>query len=82
MGLDFPHVFDAFLGEGFGTRFVVEDLNGDPSLVVDVVESLSARPKGDIDDQTETRRQIGPDIVTRAGINCELMYDSGLDALL
>ena len=50
-------------------------------MKVDVVESLSSPPTGDIDDLAETRRQIGPDIVTRGGINCELMYDSDLDAL-
>jgi len=50
-------------------------------MQVDVVESLSSPPTGDINDLAETRRQIGPDIVTRGGINCELMYDPDLDAL-
>ena len=39
------------------------------------------RNDGDIDDLTETRRQTGPDTVTRGDINCELMYDLDLVAL-
>ena len=31
--------------------------------------------------RTSETPQIGPDIVTRGGINCELMYDRDLDAL-
>ncbi len=50
-------------------------------MEVDVVESLSSPPTGDIDDLVETRSDIGQDIVTRGGINCELFYDSDLEAL-
>lgn len=48
---------------------------------VDVLESLSMPPTGDIDDMRETRRQIGKDIVTRGGINCELLYSDDLKTL-
>lgn len=48
---------------------------------VDVLESLSTPPTGDIVDMRETRSRIGKDIVTRGGINCELMYSDDLDAL-
>ncbi len=41
---------------------------------VDVVESLSTPPTGDIDNVAETRRDIGGRIVTRGGINVELFY--------
>lgn len=41
---------------------------------VDVLESLSHLPTGDIDNLAETRRDIGPDIVTRGGVNVELFY--------
>jgi len=50
-------------------------------MAVDVVESLSSPPTGDIDDLAETRRDIGQDIVTRGGINCEFFYDRDLEAL-
>ena len=43
---------------------------------LDIVESLSARPTGDIDNLRETREHIGHNIVTRGGINCELFYES------
>ena len=42
---------------------------------LDIVESLSAPPTGDIDDLRETREHIGYDIATRGGINCELFYE-------
>jgi len=48
---------------------------------VDIVESLSAPPSGDVDDLAETRRTIGPDITTRGAINCELMYSDDLAAV-
>jgi len=41
---------------------------------VDVLESLASLPTGDIDNLAETRREIGPDIVTRGGMNVELFY--------
>jgi hypothetical protein len=47
-------------------------------MKIDVLESLSLPPTGDIDDLAETRGQIGPDIVTRGGINCELLYGKDL----
>jgi uroporphyrinogen-III decarboxylase len=43
-------------------------------MKIDVLESLSSPPTGDIDDLAETRRRIGPAIVTRGGINCEWLY--------
>jgi len=43
-------------------------------LGVDVLESLSSPPTGDIDDLAATRAAIGLDIVTRGGINVELLY--------
>lgn len=48
---------------------------------VNVVESLSAPPTGDIDDLGKTRREIGPDITTRGGINNELFYAQDLQPL-
>ncbi len=41
---------------------------------VDVVESLSSLPTGDIDDLAKTRADIGHDITTRGGMNVELFY--------
>jgi hypothetical protein len=46
-----------------------------------VLESLSLPPTGDIADLANTRRQIGPEIVTRGGINCELLYGTDLPQL-
>ena len=48
---------------------------------IDVFESLSMPPTGDITDMREARSQIGKDIVTRGGLNCELMYSADLDIL-
>lgn len=48
---------------------------------VDIVESLSAPPSGDVDDLAATRRAIGPDITTRGAINCELLYSDDLAAV-
>ena len=50
-------------------------------MKLNVLESLSSPPTGDIDDLAQTRRDIGPDIVTRGGINVELFYDSNLEPL-
>jgi len=41
---------------------------------VDLVESLSAPPTGDVDDLAETRRAIGAEVTTRGAMNCELLY--------
>jgi len=43
---------------------------------IDILESLSAPPTGDIENLAETRRQIGQEIVTRGGINVELFYEN------
>ena len=43
-------------------------------MKVDVLESLSSPPTGDIDDLPRTRRDIGSDITTRGGINEEFFY--------
>lgn len=48
---------------------------------VDVVESLSSLPTGDIDDLAKTRSDIGSDIVTRGGVNVEFFYSECLDAV-
>jgi len=50
-------------------------------MKVDIVESLSSLPTGDIGDLAETRRDIGDRIVTRGGINVELFYGDDIDAL-
>ena len=42
---------------------------------VSVIESLSAPPTGDIDDYQWARSRMGPDVVTRGGMNCELFYE-------
>ena len=59
----------------------IAEMGGYQQMKVDVVESLSSPPTGDIDNLAETRRQIGSEIITRGGINCELFYGSDLDAL-
>jgi uroporphyrinogen-III decarboxylase len=41
---------------------------------VDIVESLSSLPTGDIDDLAKTRADVGEDVATRGGINVELFY--------
>ena len=43
-------------------------------MKVNVLESLSSPPTGDIDDLAQTRREIGSDIATRGGINEEFFY--------
>ena len=48
---------------------------------VSVLESLSFPPTGDIDNLAETRRQIGNEIVTRGGVNCELLYGTRPDVI-
>ena len=48
---------------------------------IDILESLSMPPTGDIEDMRETRSLIGDKIVTRGGINCELFYSGDLDAI-
>ncbi|MFH0965408.1 MAG: uroporphyrinogen decarboxylase family protein [Planctomycetota bacterium] len=48
---------------------------------VDVVESLSAPPTGDITDLAGTRREIGRRIVTRGGVNVEFFYADDLAPL-
>jgi hypothetical protein len=48
---------------------------------VNVLESLSMLPTGDIEDMRATRSLIGKDIVTRGGVNCELMYSDDLKML-
>ena len=50
-------------------------------MKVDVVESLSSPPTGDIDDLAQTRRDVGSEIATRGGINVELLYDDDLARL-
>ncbi len=46
------------------------------TMNIRVLESLSFPPTGDITDLAETRRLIGPEIITRGGINCELLYEN------
>ena len=43
-------------------------------MKVDVLESLSCPPTGDIDNLAQTRRDIGADITTRGGVNEEYFY--------
>ncbi|MFH0920555.1 MAG: uroporphyrinogen decarboxylase family protein [Fibrobacterota bacterium] len=51
-------------------------------MKVKVVESLSSLPTGDISDLAQTRREIGPEITTRGGINVEYFYGSDKAALI
>ncbi len=51
------------------------EMNVYPRMKLQMFESLSAPPTGDITDLAETRRLIGPEIVTRGGINVEYFYD-------
>ncbi|MHB9124589.1 MAG: uroporphyrinogen decarboxylase family protein [Armatimonadota bacterium] len=51
-------------------------------MKVNVLESLSSPPTGDIDDLAETRKEIGSDIATRGGINVEYFYGEDREALL
>lgn len=50
-------------------------------IKVNVFESLSMPPTGDIENMRETRSQIGHNIATRGGINCELLYSDDLETL-
>jgi len=52
----------------------IAEMSAYQEMKVDVVESLSMPPTGDIEDMATTRRDIGADIVTRGGINVELLY--------
>jgi len=46
---------------------------------VDVLESLSHPPLGDVDSLRETRAKIGDGIVTRGAVNVDLFYDTNPD---
>ncbi len=48
---------------------------------VDVVESLSHLPLGDVTDLRSARAILGEDIVTRGGINVNLLYEPDLDEI-
>ena len=48
---------------------------------VDLLESLSAPPTGDIVDYAWARSQIGERITTRGGVNCEMFYAGDIDAI-
>ena len=48
---------------------------------VNVVESLSAPPTGDIEDYAWARGKLGSEVTTRGGVNCELFYAEDLDAI-
>lgn len=50
-------------------------------MKVNIVESLSMAPTGDIDDMAKTRRDIGPDIATRGGVNVELFYGDDVNVV-
>lgn len=51
-------------------------------MKVNVVESLSSPPTGDMDTLAETRRDIGSEIVTRGGINVEFFYGDDIETLI
>jgi uroporphyrinogen-III decarboxylase len=59
----------------------IADMGAYRRMKIRVLESLSLPPTGDIENLAETRRIIGRDVVTRGGINCELLYDPDLKAL-
>lgn len=48
---------------------------------VDVVESLSLPPAGDVDNLAATRADIGTEIATRGGIPIDFLYRSDVDAV-
>ena len=50
-------------------------------MKLDILESLSTPPTGDIKDFAKTRADIGHDIVTRGGINVEYFYGNDQDVL-
>ena len=51
------------------------------AMRVDVLESLSHPPLGDVGDLAAARRKLGEKIITRGGVNVELFYASDVDAL-
>lgn len=50
-------------------------------MKVDVLESLSHPPLGDVVDLATSRRKLGSDIVTRGGVNVDLFYSTDIDQL-
>ncbi len=60
----------------------IAKMNAYQRMEVDILESLSSPPTGDIDNLAETRADIGADIVTRGGINCELFYEETSDSVI
>ena len=48
---------------------------------IDFLESLSGPPTGDIDDYAASRGAIGPDVVTRGGVNCEFFYEDDAESV-
>ncbi|MCK4983106.1 MAG: hypothetical protein KAS17_09300 [Victivallaceae bacterium] len=57
----------------------IAKMNAYQQMGIDILESLSLPPTGDIDNLAETRADIGIDIVTRGGINCESFYEKTPD---
>lgn len=50
-------------------------------IKMDLLESLSGPPTGDIHDYRWARRAIGPEVTTRGGVNCELFYTGNPEAV-
>jgi len=50
-------------------------------MKVDVLESFSSPPTGDITDIADARRKVSCCLATRGGVNVELFYDDDLEAL-
>ena len=64
---------------GLMNRLVEMDIYED--MQVDVLESLSHPPLGDVGCLRETRAKIGHNITTRGAVNVNLFYDSDTDQL-
>lgn len=61
---------------GFMNRLI--DMGIYEEMRVDVQESFSHPPLGDVADLRATRAKLGPGIVTRGAVNVDLFYDSDL----
>lgn len=51
------------------------------AMDVDVLESLSHGPLGDVDDLSAARARLGKRVVTRGAVNVNLFYDSDLQSI-
>jgi len=64
---------------GFMKKLISMDVYG--NMNIDVLETLSHPPLGDVDDLHGARAKLGPDITTRGAVNVDLFYSKDHNSL-